>query len=377
MMRISLILALLLLLPRGACGKGPGDGGLYKVAITRDVPPEAFVYNWRDAVLMKSLIDIWRTDESRRHEIEAYIQSAMIRVAPKAHGRHPNGLAAGVGLAFLKEARLSTDVTDAALARVHSHYLEITRTPEGGCSHRPGRLELWDDTLYMLDIFLIECYRASGELAYVGELADEVLAHAKHLCDPASGLWYHGWSATNVPGDDACSQSGWNANPGQRNSEFWGRGNGWVAMAMADLLEFLPREDPRYPGVKDIFVQMMATLSRLQDKSTGLWYQLPSRPGETGNFLESSCSAMFGYAAEKGFQTGVLPRRYHKVALRALRGLRKRIVSPGTAEAFLDGVCAGTCIGDKEYYYARKRVAGSGETYATGVFLMLENLLNQ
>ena len=348
---------------------------LFETAIRKDVPPEAFVYNWRDAVLMKSFIDIWRTDESRKRQVEEYILSAMTRLAPKAHGRHPNGIAAAAGFAFLKEAGLNTAETDAALERVLEHYRQIPRSGDGGCSHRPGRVELWDDTLYMLDIFLLQCYRATGDMAWVEEFADELLSHARHLRDSRTGLWYHGWSESEKSYDDKCCQKGWNANPARRNSEFWGRGNGWVAMSLADILEVLPADDPRYPEILSMFRKMAARLARLQDRRTGMWRQLPARRGDKENFPEASCTAMFGYALAKGVACGVLPGRMLSSAKRALRGLEGNCVKEEDGRLFLDCICEGTCIGDRDYYYSRRRIAG--ETYATGALLMLENLLNQ
>ena len=356
-MRISLIITIL------------------QICLSEILPADSFVWNWRDAVLMKSFIDIARCDETRRPEVEEYVLSAMTRLAPKAHGRHPNGVAAGVGLAWLKEIGKNTPETDAALERVLRQYREIPRAANGGCSHRPGRVELWDDTLYMLEIFLLQCYRASGDISYVSELADQVLAHAEHLLDPKTGLWYHGWAESDASYDDACCQKGWNANPLHRNAEFWGRGNGWVAMTLVDLLEVLPRDDARYEKLSDMFRQMMHTFRSRQDRRTGAWRQLPYGPRKKANFPETSCTAMIGYAMQKGVNIGLLPSQYGKNAEKAYSGLLTYRVPGQTASSQcidLLGVCEGTCIGDRNYYYSRKTTGG--QTYATGAFLMLDNL---
>ncbi len=343
---------------------------LYEESISLVVPPDRFVYNWRDAVLMKAFIDIYRTDSLQRERVADYVSSAMTRLAPSAHGRHPNAIAAACGLAFLKEAGRNTPETDAALERVWQQYKAIVRSADGGCSHRLPRIELWDDTLYMLDIFLLQFYRATGDLAYVEELADQVLVHAGHLRDTRTGLWYHGWTESSEIVDDGCCQKAWNANPQHRNSEFWGRGNGWVAMTLVDLLEVLPENHTNYQKIRRMYLKMMRTLRRLQDSRTGLWYQLPAHPSDDGNYLETSCSAMFAYAFEKGTKLGILPACYHKRAVKTLQGLDET-VRPGDIE--LKGVCEGTCIGDKSYYYSRR--CGGGQTYATGSYIMLQNII--
>ena len=351
---------------------------LYWLTIRRDVMPEKFVYNWRDAVLMKALIDISRSDEGRRPEIEAYVAEVMTRLAPRAHGRHPNGVAAGIGLAFLQEIGRNTPETDEALQRVLLQYEQIPRAENGAYSHRGNRVELWDDSLYMLEIFLLQCYRSSGDFTYVIECADQVLSHAAHLRDPKTGLWYHGWSESSQVYEDACCQVGWNANPLQRNDEFWGRGNGWVAMTLVDLLEVLPQEAPQYAEIKEMYLSMMRYLRRRQNVCNGAWRQLPARPPSRANFPESSCTAMFAYAMAKGERLGLLPFRYKETARKAYAWLSDHCLPcpEDTAPELtgLQGVCEGTCIGDKDYYYSRKRTGG--QTYATGAFLMLYNELN-
>ncbi len=369
-MKINCLILLGLALCLRATAAEPPALRLYEESISTVVPPERFVYNWRDAVLMKAFIDVLRSDPGQKERIEDYIYNAMTRSTSTAHGMHPNAIASACGFAFLKEVGRNTPETDAAFERVLQQYRAIVRSADGGCSHRPSRVELWDDTLYMLDIFLLQSYRATGDFSYVEELASQLLVHARHLKDPNTGLWYHGWAESAEVNDDGCCQKAWNANPSQRNSEFWGRGNGWVAMTLADLLEFLPKDHPNYQEIRQMYLAMMRTLRNLQDKRSGLWFQLPAHPSDEGNFLETSCSAMFAYAFEKGTKLGILPGCYHKRAVQALRGL-DNTVCPGDVE--LKGVCEGTCIGDKTYYYARHQ--GGGQTYATGVYIMLQNII--
>ena len=117
----------------------------------------------------------------------------------------------------------------------------------------------------------------------------------------------------------------------------------------------------------------MRTLRRLQDRETGLWYQLPAHPGDEGNYLESSCTAMFGYSAAKGARLGLLPRRYSKVGRRAWDGIVAHCLDYSAGDGVhLTHICPGTCVGDKDYYYARGTVS-QGETYAVGAAILLGN----
>ena len=371
LMRIRLLLlAVFFTVVRTAAFSQPSADLLY-MAITRDVPADKYVYNWRDAVLLKSLTDVYRSCPEQRESIASYVQEAMYRVAPNAHGIHPNGIASAVGFAFLQEIGRNTVETDAALERVIFQYNNMLRTADGACSHRADRVELWDDTLYMLDMTLVGCYRATGDTRYLDMLANEIILHSKRLFDSHSGLWYHAWAQSDVPVSDECGQDGWNCNPQHRNSEFWGRGNGRIAMALVDVLEYLPKSSPHYKQLKGMFCKMMKSLRRVQDDS-GMWYQLPAHPGDAGNYLESSCTAMFGYAAAKGSRLGLLTRRYSKMAWKSWSGIKGGCLKYEPDGVYLTRICPGTCVGDKDYYYSRGVVA-CGESYALGAAIMLWN----
>ena len=72
-----------------------------------------------------------------------------------------------------------------------------------------------------------------------GESLEEVvkefkLVHEK-LRNPESGLYYHAW--------DESRQMNW-ANKETGLSEFyWGRGLGWLTMALVDVLDYIPENN--------------------------------------------------------------------------------------------------------------------------------------
>ena len=76
----------------------------------------------------------------------------------------------------------------------------------------------WIDDMYMLTILQLEAYRATGDRKYLDRDADEMVAYLDKLQQP-NGLFYH---APDVP-------------------FLWGRGDGWVAAGMAEMLRELPR----------------------------------------------------------------------------------------------------------------------------------------
>lgn len=54
--------------------------------------------------------------------------------------------------------------------------------------------EIWDDTLFMVVLFLGHYGTVSGRQDLVDEAVRQFLLHARYLNDPQTGLWFHGWS---------------------------------------------------------------------------------------------------------------------------------------------------------------------------------------
>jgi len=170
--------------------------------------------------------------------------------------------------------------------------------------------------------------------------------------------------------------TGWAENPNRRNNEFWGRGNGWILMTLVDLMELLPENDENYPYLEASLTQKLNTLYPLQDEKTGHWYQLPIYPGEEGNFIESSSTAMYAYAAAKGIALGILPAdKYMPMIDRAYAGLEANSLQPVGKYLKMKNICDGTCIGDKDYYYNRGIV--NERAYAFGIAAMFYDQYHQ
>ena len=72
--------------------------------------------------------------------------------------------------------------------------------------------------------------------------------------------------------------------------------------------------------------KVASQVKRLQDKKTGLWYQVLDRSGDEGNYLESSCSTMFVYTLYKAVRKGYIDRSYLKVAEKGYKGILKHFI---------------------------------------------------
>ncbi|MCX6327598.1 MAG: glycoside hydrolase family 88 protein, partial [Bacteroidia bacterium] len=334
------------------------------------MPAEKYKWDWGQATFMNSLIHLYNyKSPAEKVKYLQYIKTAMDATYNVANGKHPNAVASGHGMAFL--ARVTGDEKYLKKAiEIYNDYLQTPRAPNGGVSHRVETVELWDDTIYMISMFLLEMYRLTGDEKYIADFAAQVPAHREKLVDKQSELWVHGWDADNENYDDKCSILGWPDKVTQRSSQIWGRGNGWVTMALADALNTVPKTSVYWKPLEIEFKNILKSLPELQNKVSGHWYQLTVFPDDPSNFQESSSTAMFSYAIALGLKMKILDNEtYMPVIDLSYRGLQQYSLKRTEAPYLIPvQVCGGTCVGDKSYYFNRPRTEGTG--FGIGSFIM-------
>ena len=106
-----------------------------------------------------------------------------------------------------------------------------------------------------------------------------------------------------------------------------------------------------------------AALIKVQDKATGLWYQILDLPERTGNYLEASASAMFVYSFAKAVREGYLGQDYLLSARRAYHGLLQNLIKIDSQGLLtLEKVCGGAGLGGEPYrdgsfeYYVTEKI---------------------
>jgi unsaturated rhamnogalacturonyl hydrolase len=192
-----------------------------------------------------------------------------------------------------------------------------------------NQTRFWIDDVWMIASLQVQAFRATGKTVYLDRAALEIDAYLKKLQQP-NGLFHHG----------------------ENSPFFWGRGNGWVAAGLAELLSVLPETNPHYAAIRDGYVKMMNALLRYQAED-GMWRQLIDHEEA---WKETSSTAMFGYAMSVGVKKGFLPKSpfvhaYQKAWLALVKDVDK--------DGWIGEVCMGTGKGqDVPYYLARPRTAG-------------------
>lgn len=125
----------------------------------------------------------------------------------------------------------------------------------------------------------------------------------EHCYDNSSGLLFHGY--------DAAKARVW-ANPHTGASHIvWGRAIGWYMIALVETLQLLPlsHQSKQWKRLHSRFVCLSDALVQTVDQESGVWWQVMTEGGRSGNFLESSSSAMFVYTLLKGVRLGYLPHQ--------------------------------------------------------------------
>lgn len=333
------------------------------------MPADKYKWDWGQATFLNSLIHLYNIKSATDKKAYLdYVKTAMDATYTVANGKHPNAIASAHGMAFL--ARVTGDKKYLTKANeIYADYLKIPRAPNGGVSHRAETVELWDDTVYMLNMFLLEMYRLKGDEKFIAEFLAQFNAHNEKLTDEKSGLWVHGWDADNEDYNDGCSIMGWPDKTTRKSSQIWARGNGWVGMALSDALNTISKNSKYRKPLEKAFIHYVEAVAPLQHKETGHWFQLPTLPDNPKNFDESSCTSMFAYTITMGLKMKLLDKKkYESIIDRAYNGLRLMSMRAEGAYLIPARVSGGTCVGDENYYLTRK--IGEGTGFGYGSFIM-------
>jgi rhamnogalacturonyl hydrolase YesR len=223
---------------------------------------------------------------------------------------------------------ISTETKDAATRAMGLHFADRqwSKPQADGLS---GETRFWIDDMYMITILQLEAYRSTNETKYLDRAAKEMVAYLRKLQQP-NGLFFH---ADDVP-------------------FFWGRGNGWVAAGMTEMLLSLPEDHPLRPEILSSYRKMMAELAKDQN-ADGMWRQLIDRPEA---WEESSSTGMFTFAMIEGVRHGWLAEEtYGPVARRSWIALAGFV----DQNADVTNICVGTGKENNyDYYLARPRQTG-------------------
>ncbi len=188
----------------------------------------------------------------------------------------------------------------------------------------------WVDDMYMVGSLQAQAYKSLKDTVYLNRAARQLVTYCDKL-QRTNGLFYHREDAPF----------------------YWGRGNGWAAAAMAEVLPLLPGDNKYYPPLMNAYRKMMGALLGFQGQD-GMWHQLLDDPS---SFAESSCTGMFLFAMATGLDNGWLPwAQYAAPVQKSWEALAGYVNEKGAVRE----VCVGTnAKNNKKHYLTRPRHSGN------------------
>lgn len=235
--------------------------------------------------------------------------------------------------------------------------------------------QVWLDGLYMGQPFYLEYENRWGGRQHYYDILNQFNQVRAYLYDEKTGLYYHAY--------DEYKERVWADPKTGLSPNFWLRSIGWYLMALADCYELVPEE---LYDVKAQFARLLREavhgILRWQDEKTGLFYQLPVLPEETGNYLETSGSLMAAYAILKGcIQGALLYDKYFDTGKQIYEAVLKQKFYQDEAKKFhLSGTCMVAGLGpgkerDGSVSYYLSEPVVDDDVKAVGILMMTTALL--
>ena len=281
-------------------------------------------------------------DPSLRDKVLAEVRPWLSGARPLFGDRISFAAVAGT-MIFSEIAQSPGDDRDrAAAARLAAEGVALARaeTAPGVPRHGSG----WSDDFFLGTIAAVHAGDAEGLAAAVRL----VTTYAARLQQP-DGLFHHDAGAPTA----------------------WGRGNGFGALGLSELLTVLSPDHPDRAAVLDVHRRHLAGM-RAHQAPDGMWRQVVDEPG---SYRETSVTAMTLTAMARGIRLGWLDESYRPAVDRAWRALLAHVADDG---ALVD-VCIGTGAGPtRRHYLDRPAVNGAddrGGAMALGAALEYHHLL--
>jgi len=203
---------------------------------------------------------------------------------------------------------------------------------------------IWIDDMFMITAVQAQAYQVTSDRKYIDRTAKEMVMYLDRIQRP-NGLFYH---TPDVP-------------------YFWGRGNGWMAVGMTELLRILPNDNPDRTRIEEAYKLMMRSLLQYQSED-GMWRQLVDDPT---SWKETSGTAMFAYAMIVGVKKGWLDKKIYGAAARQAW---LSLLTYLNDDDNLRDVCEGTnAKNNYQYYLDRKR--NTGDLHGQAPLLWCSNAL--
>ena len=247
--------------------------------------------------------------ESPVGDIERLVKGYAVSAITEVFGEDSGGanLAGLVYADELAEATGNTDYNDLLLRAAEERFRPVNRSGIPPAADLDYRVE----DMFFNGAVLGRAQAVTGDASYL-DIQTRFLLDAEVQQD--NGLFWH------------CDNAAW----------FWGRGNGFAALAYAETLTYLSEDHADRDALLAQHRRHLTALLGYQQPS-GMWRQLIDFPG---SYQEMTVTCMVGYAMARGMRLGWLDDSYRDALLLAWQGVSERIDDEGG----LVDVCTGTGV---------------------------------
>lgn len=355
---------------------------LAATAIWKDSGAEVKPARWayEEGVLWLGMMRLWYSTGDARYyhyvkrQVDRLVDKDGNIATYKPEDYNLDNVLSGRVLLELYQVTLDTRYYKAAV-RLREQLKGQPRTSGGSFWHKERYpRQVWLDGLYMAMPFWAQYASLFHEDSVFDDIARQFAAIERHTRDPKTGLLYHGW--------DESGEEKWAVRTGDVTSghspNFWGRAMGWYGMALVDALEYFPKDHPGRDTLLAILGRYAAAVKKVQDASTGLWWDVLNKPGGAGNYPEASASAMFVYMLARGVREGYLPAAYRDAVRTGASGIMKKFVATGSdSVTVLHGTVSVSGLGGNPYrdgsygYYTGEKVVDNDPKGVGAVLLAM------
>ena len=217
---------------------------------------------------------------------------------------------------------------------------------------------MWTDDMYMSLPFLARLGVVMSDNKYFDEIVTQVKGFKKRMYMEDQNIFSHIYFpeekvANRIP---------------------WGRGNGWVLLALSEVLLYMPEDYEGREYILSVFRDFAKGVLACRDKNEGIWHQVINNHE---SYVETSGSAMYITALARAIRLGWIDDSCKADVIEAWEALTEKCIdSCGNVY----GVCKGSgCSMDEKYYIDLGTVVnddhGIGIVLGAGVEIM--NLLGE
>lgn len=228
----------------------------------------------------------------------------------------------------------------------------------------------------MGQVFYLHYYRTFPENGIPSDIMNQVENVRRFLWDEKKQLYHHAYDEKKV--------MQW-ANPATGQSpNVWSRSVGWFAMALADLTEgFVSVDETAKNRLGSLLRELVEGMLPYLDPKADMWYQIVDKPNLSGNYLETSGTAMMAYAMLKGARLGCLDESCRSTAKKIIEGIEKTYLRETEGRFVLGGICQVAGLdndrrnGSDAYYLSEKISTNEIKGLGPYFFCLAESMIQE